>query len=162
LRTTLREKLDDKWSPQQISRFLARTHTDEPAMRACPETIYQALFAGQLGRKPGKLRIGRTRRKKQRRGVPSPNKIKNMTLIHHRPDEVNDPTTAGHWEKDLIIGRGQGSAIGTLVERTTRYVRLIHLPDGGRPRRSATPWSCKPLTSLSSYGRPSPGTRDAS
>ncbi|WUW19281.1 IS30 family transposase [Streptomyces sp. NBC_01463] len=130
LRTTVREKLADKWSPQQISRFLARTHTDEPAMRACPETIYRALFAGQLGRKPGKLRTGRTRRKKQRRGVPSPNKIKNMTLIHQRPDEVNDRKIPGHWEGDLIIGRGQGSAIGTLVERTTRYVRLIHLPDG--------------------------------
>lgn len=130
LRTLVREKLAEKWSPQQISRLLARTHAADPAMRACPETIYRALFAGLLGSRPGKLRTGRTRRKKQRRGVPTPNKIKNMTLIHQRPLEVNDRAVPGHWEGDLIIGRGQGSAIGTLVERTTRYVELIHLPNG--------------------------------
>nr|WP_199923537.1 IS30 family transposase [Streptomyces sp. NRRL F-5123] len=130
LRTLVREKLTDKWSPQQIARYLAREYADDAAMRACPETIYRALFAGLLGRRDAKLRTGRTRRKKQRRGVPTPNKIKNMTLIHHRPLEINDRKTPGHWEGDLIIGRGQGSAIGTLVERTTRYVQLIHLPRG--------------------------------
>lgn len=130
LRVLVREKLSEKWSPQQVSRFLTRTHPDEAGMRVCSETVYRALFDGLLGHRPGKLRTGRTRRKKQRRGVPSPNKIKNMTLIHQRPSEVNDRKTAGHWESDLIIGQGQGSAIGTLVERTTRYVQLIHLPDG--------------------------------
>ncbi|MEV0915903.1 IS30 family transposase [Streptomyces sp. NPDC049967] len=130
LRTLIREKLTERWSPPQIARFLARTHAGDPMMRACSETIYRALFAGLLGRKLGKLRTSRTRRKKQRRGVPSPNKIKNMTLIHQRPAEANDRKMAGHWEGDLIIGRGQGSAIGTLVERTTRYVQLIHLPHG--------------------------------
>ncbi|MFC1232250.1 IS30 family transposase [Streptomyces sp. Sce081] len=130
LRTVIREKLTEKWSPQQISRFLARTHVDDPTMQACPETIYRALFAGLLGSRDGKLRTGRTRRKKQRRGVPTPNKIKNMTLIHLRPIEVNDRTIPGHWEGDLIIGRNQASAIGTLVERTTRYVHLIYLPEG--------------------------------
>ncbi|PZH13156.1 IS30 family transposase [Streptomyces sp. NTH33] len=130
LRTVIREKLTEKWSPQQISRFLARTHVDDPTMQACPETIYRALFAGLLGSRDGKLRTGRTRRKKQRRGVPTPNKIKNMTLIHQRPIEVNDRTIPGHWEGDLIIGRNQASAMGTLVERTTRYVHLIHLPEG--------------------------------
>jgi IS30 family transposase len=130
LRAVVREKLTEKWSPQQIARFLRRTHPRDPSMRACPETIYRALFAGQLGSRPGKLRTGRVRRKPQRRGVPTANKIKNMTLIHQRPAEVDDRTTPGHWEGDLIIGRGQGSAIGTLVERTTRYVQLIHLPHG--------------------------------
>ncbi|MGW6391204.1 IS30 family transposase [Streptomyces sp. NPDC055103] len=130
LRTAIREKLTEKWSPQQISRYLAREHAHDPAMRTCPETIYRALFAGLLGRRNAKLRTGRTRRKRQRRGVPTPNKIRNMTLIHQRPAEVNDRAIPGHWEGDLIIGRGQGSAIGTLVERTTRYVRLIHLPHG--------------------------------
>jgi IS30 family transposase len=99
-------------------------------MQTCPETIYRALFAGLLGRKPGKLRTGRTRRKPHRRGVPHLNKIKNMTLLAERPLEVDERRTLGHWEGDLIIGRGQGSAVGTLVERVTRYVRLIHLPHG--------------------------------
>ncbi|MEF9915372.1 IS30 family transposase [Streptomyces sp. P5-A9] len=130
LRTLTREKLIERWSPPQIARFLARTYAGVSMMRACSETIYRALFAGLLGRKLGKLRTGRTRRRKQRRGVPSPNKIKNMTLIHQRPSEANNRDIAGHWEGDLIIGRGQGSAIGTLVERTTRYVQLIHLPHG--------------------------------
>jgi IS30 family transposase len=130
LRDVVRDKLNVKWSPQQISRFLTRTFPRQPAMRACPETIYRALFAGLLGSKTGKLRTGRSRRKHHRRGVPVPNKIKDMTLLAQRPIEVNDRATPGHWEGDLIIGRGQGSAIGTLVERTTRYVMLIHLPQG--------------------------------
>ncbi|MEV1004833.1 IS30 family transposase [Nonomuraea sp. NPDC050202] len=130
LRALVREKLSDKWSPRQISRFLQRTYPAQRDMRACPETIYRALFAGLLGRKPGKLRTGRTRRKPHRRGVPHLNKIKNMTLLAQRPLEVNERRTLGHWEGDLIIGRGQGSAIGTLVERVTRYIRLIHLPHG--------------------------------
>nr|WP_211265915.1 IS30 family transposase [Actinacidiphila oryziradicis] len=130
LRGVVREKLTEKWSPQQTARFLLRAYPDQPAMRACPETIYRALYAGLLGFKDGKLRTGRSKRKAHRRGVPVPNKIKNMTLVHQRPLEVNDRAVPGHWEGDLIIGRHQGSAIGTLVERTTRYVRLIHLPDG--------------------------------
>ena len=130
LRTAIRDKLGEKWSPQQISRYLARIFPDDATMRACPETIYRCLFAGLLGRKEGKLRTGRTRRKKQRRGVAPPNKIKHMRLIHQRPVEVRERRTAGHWEGDLIIGGGLGAAIGTLVERNTRYLRLIHLPHG--------------------------------
>jgi len=78
-------------------------------MHGCPETIYRGLFVGLLERRQGRLRTGRTRRKKQRRGVPSPNKIKNMTLIHHRPTVVNQRTRPGDWEGDLILGRGQRS-----------------------------------------------------
>ncbi|MFI5635547.1 IS30 family transposase [Streptomyces sp. NPDC051664] len=122
LRALVRERLTEKWSPQQISRHLAREYTAEPTMRVCPETIYRALFAGYLGCRTGKLRTGRTRRKRQRRGVPTLNKIKNMKLIHQRPVEVNDRKTTGHWEVDLIIGADK--------ERSTRYVQLIHLPDG--------------------------------
>ncbi|WP_405958467.1 IS30 family transposase [Streptomyces phaeochromogenes] len=130
LRIVVREKIDEKWSPQQISRYLRRQYPDEPQMRVCAETIYRGLFAGLLGRRQGRLRTGRTRRKKQRRGVPSPNKIKNMTLICDRPAIVNERSRPGDWEGDLIIGRGQRSAIGTMVDRATRFVRLIHLPDG--------------------------------
>jgi IS30 family transposase len=130
LRTEVRHKLTEKWSPQQVSRFLTRTYPGQPAMQACPETIYRALFAGQLGRRPGKLRTGRCRRKPHRRGVPHLNKIKNMALLDQRPLEVNDRATPGHWEGDLIIGGHQTGAIATLVERTTRYLKLIHLPRG--------------------------------
>jgi IS30 family transposase len=130
LRKVVRAKLKRKWSPQQISRFLARSHHARPQMRVCPETIYRALFAGQLGRKDGMLRTGRSRRKPHRRGAAVPNKIKNMKLLDQRPLEVRDRAVPGHWEGDLIIGRQMGSAIGTLVERTTRYLVLIHLPHG--------------------------------
>ncbi|WP_454189037.1 IS30 family transposase [Nonomuraea wenchangensis] len=130
LRALVRCKLQDKWSPQQISRFLTRTYPQNPAMRVCPETIYRGLFAGLLGRQAGKLRTGRVRRRQQRRGVTNPSKIKNMKLLTERPLEVNERSTVGHWEGDLIIGGAQGSAIGTLVERATRYTRLIHLPSG--------------------------------
>ncbi|WP_456156712.1 IS30 family transposase [Streptomyces mirabilis] len=135
LRSVVRDKLDKGWSPQQISRYLRRQYPDEPRMHACPETIYRGLFAGLLGRRQGRLRTGRTRRRRQRRGVPSPNKIKNMTLIHSRPAIVNERTRPGDWEGDLIIGRGQRSAIGTLVDRATRFVRLIHLPDGWKAQQ---------------------------
>lgn len=123
-------KLKLRWSPQQIARFLIRSFPADSSMRVCPETIYQALFLGLLGTKEGKLRTGRCRRKRHRRGVASPNKIKNMKLLDQRPAEVADRLVPGHWEGDLIIGRYLHSAIGTLVERTSRFVILVHLPDG--------------------------------
>jgi transposase, IS30 family len=124
------DKLRRKWSPPQISRFLKRAFPHDPMMRACPETIYQALFAGVLGPIAGKLRTGRQRRKQQRRGVPTKNKIANMRLLDQRPAEVAERRTIGHWEGDLIIGANMRSAIGTLVERVSRYVVLVHLPNG--------------------------------
>lgn len=130
LRQVVTAKLDLRWSPQQISRFLRRTYPGDVTMRACAETIYQALFAGKLGDRSAMLRTRRRRRKKQRRGVPKINKIRNMRLVHERPPEVNDRRVVGHWEGDLIIGRGQRSAIGTLVERVSRFVVLVHLPHG--------------------------------
>ena len=124
------DKLHCKWSPPQISRFLKRAFPHDPSMRACAETIYQALFAGVLGPIAGKLRTGRQRRKPHRRGVPTKNKIANMRLLDQRPAEVAERRTIGHWEGDLIIGANMRSAIGTLVERVSRYVVLVHLPDG--------------------------------
>ena len=124
------DKLRQKWSPPQIARFLKRAHPNDASMRACPETIYQALFAGVLGPIAGKLRTGRQRRRPQRRGVPTKNKIANMRPLDQRPVEVAERRSVGHWEGDLIIGANMRSAIGTLVERVSRYVVLVHLPDG--------------------------------
>ena len=125
----VRKKLDQRWSPSQISRFLTRSYA-EPDRRLCAETIYRALFCGLLGARSGKLRTGRSCRKAQRRGVAPPNKIKDMRLLDQRPAEVTQRQTPGNWEGDLIIGAKMGSAIGTLVERVTRFVVLIHLPCG--------------------------------
>jgi IS30 family transposase len=130
LAVAVRSKLEDRWSPQQIARYLSRTHPDEPDMRICAETVYRGLFAGVLGKKEGKLRTGRCRRKAHRRGVAEPNKIKNMRPIARRPAHVLDRVEPGHWEGDLVIGKKMTAAIGTLVERTSRFVILIHLPCG--------------------------------
>jgi IS30 family transposase len=129
LRRVVRKKLDQRWSPAQISRFLTRSYA-EPDRRLCAETIYRALFCGLLGARSGRLRTGRSCRKAQRRGVAPPNKIKDMRLLDQRPAEVTQRQTPGNWEGDLIIGAKMGSAIGTLVERVTRFVVLIHLPRG--------------------------------
>jgi transposase, IS30 family len=78
LRGVVRGKLERRWSPQQVSRFLARSYRADASMNACAETIYRVLFAGLLGRKTGKLRTGPCRRKPHRHGIDVPNKIKNM------------------------------------------------------------------------------------
>jgi len=98
LAAVVRTKLTGKWSPQQIARYLVRSHPDDPAMRVCAETIYLALFAGALGKKAGKLRTGRCKRKRHRRGVAEPNKIKNMRPIAQRPATVLNRQEPGHWE----------------------------------------------------------------
>lgn len=102
LKTEIAAKLKDKWSPQQISRHLARRYPQDPAMMACPETIYRALFAGHLGSREHKLRTGRVRRRRQRRGVPHKNRIPNMRPVQTRPAEAADRAAPGHWEGDLV------------------------------------------------------------
>jgi IS30 family transposase len=123
--------------------------------------IYRGLFAGVLGTRTATLRTGRARRKPQRRGVAAPNKIKNMRLLNRRPAEATARCVAGHWEGDLIIGARMNSAIGTLVNRVTRFVVLIHLPHGYKAaqlrdalieqttttRRPSATRSCEALTS---------------
>jgi IS30 family transposase len=130
LRDFVNDKLRLRWSPQQISRQLSRHHPGLPAKNLCPETIYRGLYAGLLDKRTARLRTRRTRRKKQRRGIPSKNAIPRMRPVHTRSREADERRRPGHWEGDLIVGKGQASAIGTLVDRATRYVRLLHLPDG--------------------------------
>ncbi len=125
--------LDDRCSPEQISRRLRRDHPDRPELHVTHETIYQALYVqgrGELRREVARaLRTGRTVRTPRRAGEQRrPRFTEPMVMISDRPAEVEDRAIPGHWEGDLIIGAGGTSAIGTLVERTTRFVLLVHLP----------------------------------
>ena len=125
--------LDDWWSPQQISRRLRIEFPGDPLMWVSHETIYQALFVqgrGELRRELARcLRTGRAKRRPRGRGENT-GRIKDMVMISERPAEADDRAVPGHWEGDLIIGKGCKSAVGTLVERTSRYVLLLHLPGG--------------------------------
>jgi transposase, IS30 family len=126
-------RLRQRWSPQQIARALRRLHPDEPAKRVAAETIYQAIYRPGTGilRKPeaSPLRTGRDHRRAQTREIRAGRRFAQpMLSIHERGFDPADRTQAGHWEGDLIVGPHHRSAIGTLVERQTRYVKLLHLP----------------------------------
>lgn len=133
LRTYIQERLDQRWSPEQIARMLRRDFPGREEMHVVHETIYLALYVqgrGELRRELHKaLRTGRARRKPRRQAQKRIPRYRDpMIMISERPAEVEDRAVPGHWEGDLIIGKNQQSAIGTLVERSTRYVMLIHLP----------------------------------
>lgn len=120
------------WSPEQIARRLAVDFPDDETMRISHEAIYQALFVqgrGALRRElTACLRTGRTLRTPRARvGLRGKTFVSSDIMISQRPAEADDRAVPGHWEGDLILGLGS-SAIGTLVERTTRFTMLLHLP----------------------------------
>ena len=127
---TVTSWLEMLWSPQEIAERLKIEFPGEPTMNVSHETIYQSLFVqgrGELRRELARcLRSGRTQRRPQGR-VNRQGKIPDMVMISERPAEVEDRAVPGHWEGDLIVGAGGRSAVGTLVERTTRFVLLLHL-----------------------------------
>ncbi|MGH9258760.1 MAG: IS30 family transposase [Acidimicrobiales bacterium] len=133
LRDEVARRLLALWSPDEIARRLPLDFPDDPEMRVSHETIYQSLFVqgrGELRRELARcLRSGRTCRKK-RGTVDGRGRIPGMVNISERPAEVADRAVPGHWEGDLILGEGGRSAVGTLVERSTRLVLLLHLADG--------------------------------
>jgi IS30 family transposase len=120
------------WSPEQIARRLPIDFSDDSTMRISHEAIYQALFIQGRGalrreltaclRSGRALRVPRARSRRRGKGFLSPE-----VMISQRPAEAADRAVPGHWEGDLILGLGS-SAIGTLVERTTRFTLLLHLP----------------------------------
>ncbi|MGH2787739.1 MAG: IS30 family transposase [Actinomycetota bacterium] len=121
------------WSPQQIDKRLKDEFGDDPAMRISHGTIYKSIYVqgrGELRRELARcLRTGRAKRVV--RGRPKAKaRIPAMVMISERPPEVEDRAVPGHWEGDLLMGKNGKSAIGTIVERSTRYVLLFRLPNG--------------------------------
>jgi transposase, IS30 family len=135
LRAAVKRKLEALWSPQQIAGWLAETYPGTPEMRVSHETIYQSLFVQGRGalRKElhSCLRTGRAMRRARAytKGSVGQGQLRDMVMISERPAKVKDRAVPGHWEGDLIFGRKM-TAIGTLVERHSRDVMLLKLPNG--------------------------------
>lgn len=123
--------MDQGWSPKLIAEMLARAHGDDRLARVSHETIYKCLYV--QGR--GHLRADLSKRLSTKRSARKPRghterrgKFSDVITISQRPAIVDDRAVPGHWEGDLILGSGCTSAIGTLVERSTRFTILLHLP----------------------------------
>jgi IS30 family transposase len=135
LRRQVQAGLRRRDSPEQIAGRLRIDFPDDPEMRVSAETIYQSLYVqarGGLKRElTTYLRTGRSIRKPRRREAERRGRIPNMVMISQRPPQIEDRAVPGHWEGDLIMGStASNSAVGTLVERTTGFVMLLHLPAG--------------------------------
>ena len=135
LRREVQRRLTKNHSPEQIDKRLREDFPDDPEMWVSHETIYQSIYVqgrGGLKRELARhLRTGRTLRKPRRQAEARRargERIKDMINISERPPQAQDRAVPGHWEGDLIVGAANVSAIGTLVERTTGYLMLIHLP----------------------------------
>jgi len=136
LRAEVEARLQLHWSPKQISAWLKREYSDSPQMQISPETIYVSLYVqgrGSLRAELSKhLRTRRTyRRAKNEIRRQGPKMLPDPIMISQRPAEANDRAVPGHWEGDLLLGTPT-TAIGTLVERSTRYVMLFTLARGSR------------------------------
>lgn len=124
-------KLQLRWSPEQIAQSLKKEYPDDQAMRISHEAIYTYVYVlprGELKKRLlAMLRRERKRRHKRKGGGAVARKLEDMLSIEERPAEVADRVVPGHWEGDLLIGRNRQSALGSLVERTTRFVILVPL-----------------------------------
>jgi transposase, IS30 family len=114
-----------RWSPEQVAHELRVRFADQPSRWLCKETIYQAIYDTAVAL----TRPARRRRRRRRQGLQRRGRLTAMRMIDERPAEVQDRAQPGHWEGDLIMGAGNRSAIGTLVERRTRYLLLLAFPD---------------------------------
>jgi len=133
LRERVVSMLTERFSPEQVAGRLRLEHPENLEMQVSHETIYQALYVQGRGslrlEVATALRSGRARRRPQKPDGPRPGRLKGMVMISDRPPEIEDRAVPGHWEGDLIIGStSTNSAIGTLVERTTGFLMLLHLP----------------------------------
>jgi IS30 family transposase len=134
LQKLVQAKLTSRLSPEQIAAQLKRKFPEQPEMWVSHETIYQSIYVqgrGALRRELAAcLRTGRALRRPHRRRDERRGRIPGMVSISERPAEVEDRAVPGHWEGDLLLGKNGKSAIGTLVERKTRFLMLLHLPRG--------------------------------
>jgi IS30 family transposase len=134
LRAVVEDKLELRWSPTQISGWLVSEFPDDPEMRVSHETIYLSLFVQSRGALRKELtrylRSGHTtRRPKGHTVMNGQGQLRGVLNIRERPAEANDRSVPGHWEGDLLMGKGM-RAIATLVERKSRFVMLVALPNG--------------------------------
>jgi IS30 family transposase len=126
-------KLRQRWSPEQIAQWLKREYPRQPDMRVSAETIYTYLYVLSRGTLKKELlaalRRGHKHRRRRGRGqsLAPTHRLEEMLSIEERPSDVAERTVPGHWEGDLLIGRNRQSALGTLVERTTRTTILVPL-----------------------------------
>lgn len=133
LRTYIYEKLRSEWSPEEIANRIKQDYPQDKTMRISHETIYQHLYCLPKG----ELKLELMRGLRQERKMRQPRKyahyrrqrIQDVISISERPKEVEDRIVPGHWEGDLIVGKDHASAIGTLVERTTRLTLLVPLKE---------------------------------
>ena len=141
LRQIVQDDLSRRYAPEQIAGRLRRRFPDDPEMWVSTETIYQSLYVqsrGALRRELTRyLRTGRTLRKPGRQPGQRKNRIPDMVNIAERPPEADDRRVPGHWEGDLLIGKRNATAIGTLVERSSGFAMLVALPDGYKPEHVA-------------------------
>ena len=132
MREIVETELAEKHSPEQIAGRLRIRFPARPEMWASTETIYQSLYVSSRGALKRELtaclRTGRTLRKPGRRTGQRRNRIPDMVNIADRPQEADDRAVPGHWEGDLILGKNNKTAIGTLVQRSTGYAMLVHPP----------------------------------
>lgn len=134
--------LDDGWSPRLIAMVLAGDSGGDKTARVSHETIYQSLYVQARGHLRADLHrclsTGRAQRRSRTATRRGPSPYAEALKFSERPAEVEDRAVPGHWEGDLIIGAGSQSAIGTLVERTTRFTILLHLPNDHTAETVAT------------------------
>src|SRR4051794_7160446 len=147
LREIVQDDLRRRYSPEQIAGRLRRRFPDQPEMWVSTETIYQSLYVqsrGALKRELTKyLRTGRALRKPGRQPGRRKNRIPDMISIAERPPDADERRVPGHWEGDLLIGKRNQTAIGTLVERSSGFAMLVPLPDATNPSTSPRRWPAR-------------------
>src|SRR3989338_8528531 len=131
LKEYVHEKLRREWSPEEIARRIRKEYPQDTTMRISYETIYQHLYLLARGELKKELMRGLRQERKMRQPRAYAHyrrqKIQDIISISERPKEAEGRIIPGHWEGDLIVGKGHHSALGTLVERTTRLTLLVPL-----------------------------------